>query len=264
MIVAKGSIAYNADISPVAATGLIFLESEIDKAISTRLIGLIWDDAGRDNLEELLDGLATTAFGDANLRKVLEFSPALEDWRVGEALAETYLTDHRNCEFPWPGGRDLKNPSASPAGTDLVGFQHRSDGVRFCFGEVKTSPQEKWPPSLMNGRHGLKGQLEALRNSRQVTNHLVAYLGHHAKGSSWEVTYKSAAKRYLGSRTDYSVFGVLIRDVDPKDLDLSARAKSLAKGCPKKLSIELLAFYLPKKTISKLGKQAAKARKTSP
>jgi len=119
IVIAVGTPAYTADVKPVLAKGLILSEDEINKAISSRLLSIILDDPGRSQLNLLLDGLTSTAFSEDNLRKVLDFNPALEDWRVGEALAEAYLVDHRKCEFPWPSGRDLKNTSASPAGTDL-------------------------------------------------------------------------------------------------------------------------------------------------
>ena len=84
-----------------------------------------------------------------------------EDWRVGEALAQAFLAAHRNCTFPWPASRDLRNPVSSPAGTDLVGFVDFDRGGLFAFGEVKTSTQQQWPPSLIYGRHGLKQQMES-------------------------------------------------------------------------------------------------------
>jgi hypothetical protein len=112
------------------------------------------------------------------LGQILRSDRAVEAWRVGEAIAESYLVEHRHCEFRWPGGRDLKNPESSPAGTDLVGFQtDAATSVRFSFGEVKTSNHAEYPPSLMYGRHGLKQQLEGLRDSHAVKDVLVKYLG---------------------------------------------------------------------------------------
>jgi hypothetical protein len=186
-----------------------------------------------------------------------------ENWRVGEGLAEAFLTEHRACEFPWPTERDLKNPNASPAGTDLVGFQNMgtiAEPHRFAFGEVKTSEQKAWPPSVMNGRLGLKKQLEELRDSTVVKDSLVKYLGHHANGTTWSSRYQSATKRYLANPGDVSLFGVLVRDVEPKCEDLANPAGALADGCPAKTSIELRAMYLPENTINSLARLAVETR----
>ena len=149
------------------------------------------------------------------------------------------------------------------SGTDIVGFQETNKETklyRFAFGEVKTSEQEKWPPGVMNGRHGLMKQLEDLRDSTNVKDSLVKYLGHHADRAAWLPLYKSAAKRYLSDPCDVSLFGILIRDVEPKPEDLARRAKDLAAGCPDTTSIELRAMYLPRKTINSLSERAVRAR----
>jgi hypothetical protein len=160
----------------------------------------------------------------------------------------------------------LKNPSASPAGTDLVGFQETDaadNSHRFAFGEVKTSAQKLWPPNLMQGRHWLQKQLEALRDSTHVKDDLVRYLGHHASGVSWLFHYQSATARYLANPSDVSLFGVLVRDVKPKAEDLKKRAEVLATNCPSQTDVELRALYLPKNSIKILAKQAVTAREAS-
>ena len=150
----------------------------------------------------------------------------------------------------------MRNPNASPAGADLVGFHKQGATRRFAFGEVKTSEEEKWPPQVVIGRHGLAKQLEVLRDSDQTKHHLVIkYLGHRAKNSSWEIGYKESVVRYFKDSSDVSLFGFLIRDVAPNSADLLSRAKALAKGCPKETSIELSAVYLPPKSICSLAKK---------
>jgi hypothetical protein len=135
---------------------------------------IIHDDAGVAEVEALLTGVATTEFAVTAVQQILRTTRQVEPWRVGEAIAEVYLVEHRHCEFPWPGGRDLKNPVSSPAGTDLVGFQLPAEAsVRFSFDEVKTSNHQNYPPSLVYGRHGLKQQLENLRDSTAVKDALV-------------------------------------------------------------------------------------------
>ena len=262
MTMPAGSEVYTTDAGPVRARGVSINEDELQTALTARVASIVWDEAGTAEMKALLDGIATTQFEEERLRSVISSSPDPEDWRVGEALAEAYLCDHRNCEFPWPGGRDLKNPKASPAGTDLVGFQASVDdnGARFAFAEVKTSQEGKWPPSVMKGRHGLSQQLEALRDSEPTKAYLVKYLGHHAAHTPWRYRYKAAAKRYLCDTTDVSLFGLLVRDVEPKEADLKRRAEVLADKCPEATSIELQAMYLPIGCISTLPNRTKAAK----
>ena len=258
-----GTEVYNTDVQRVIARGVSYTDVELDAALKGRVSQILWDDAGAADLQAILTSVVTTDFADRSVKRILANRSAPENWRVGEGLAEAFLVENRACEFPWPSGRDLKNPSASPAGTDLVGFQNTNtpgNAHRFAFGEVKTSEQEAWPPSVMDGRHGLKKQLEDLRDSTGVKDSLVKYLGHHANGKPWMLRFKSAAERYLTNESDVSLFGVLVRDVEPKSQDLASRAGTLASGCPEKTSIELRAMYLPKKSINTLAHRALKAR----
>jgi hypothetical protein len=207
-------------------------------------------------LEALLAGIASTEFADNALQQILRSDRRVEGWRVGEAIAEAYLVGHRNCHFPWPGGRDLKNPESSPAGTDLLGF-HDLDGVsaKFSFAEVKTSGQNQYPPSLVFGRNGLKQQLKRLRDSAELKDALVRYLGLHAMGRPWLDMYRRAASRYLHDRSDVTIFGVFVRDVAPSDSDCSGRASELAQQCPSTTMIELLALYFPAGSIATLAER---------
>lgn len=258
-----GTEVYSADYPPVIARGASYSESGLDAALSGYISRILWDDTGTADLQAILTSAVTTGFSDRSVKRILGSRPAPQNWRVGEGLAEAFLVEHRACEFPWPSGRDLKNPAASPAGTDLVGFQETgapADTHRFAFGEVKTSEQEAWPPNVMDGRHGLKKQLEALRDSTDVKDSLVKYLGHHANGTDWFARFRSAATRYLANPADFSLFGVLVRDVEPKREDLAGRAASLAPACPAETSIELRAMYLPRKSINSLAQRAVKAR----
>lgn len=253
MKIATGKKVYSAGTPPVKAEGFLFSQVELDYALEHRLPPLLRDDVGKKRIEELINGLATTAFAVEQLASALNVVPSAYDWQIGESLAEAYLVDHKDCEFPWPTGRDLRNPNASPAGADLVGFQIHGASRRFAFGEVKTSEEEKWPPQVITSRHGLAKQLEVLRDSEQIKQHLVIiYLGHRAPSSDWKMVYQQAVKRYLNNTSDISLFGFLVRDVDPKAEDLQSPAKVLAQGCPKETSIELHALYLPPKSIGSL------------
>ena len=249
-----GSRAYAVASPPVEAEGVTFSDADLDHTLAQRLPPILSDSAGTRQIEDLLGGVANTAFAADNLRAALKPTHTVYDWQVGEAMAEAYLTDHRQCEFPWPSGRDLRNPEASPAGADLVGFQSHKGSVRFAFGEVKTSTEAKWPPQVVTGRHGLAKQLEELRDSKQVKNHLaIVYLAHRASRADWGSRYRQAAARYLARDSDVSLFGVLVRDVEPKREDLASRTDLLATNCPSDTSIELRALYLPSGSIPSLA-----------
>jgi len=139
-----------------------------------------------------------------------------------------------------------------------VGFQETDQSVgshRFAFGEVKTSTEKRWPPQVMCGRHGMTRQLESLRDDVVVKDHLVKYPAHRAHGANWESQYKEAAVRYITDSTDVALFGVLVRDVEPKNADLHTRAQALASGCPDHTTIELVATYFPAGSLTGIGKR---------
>lgn len=252
MSVARGTEVYNVDAYPVTARGIALKQDELETALTGRVSEIIYDD--NKEAREMLLRCAKTGFGADRVNEILSSPRAkLEEWRVGEAIAEAYLEAHCQCEFPWPGSRDLKNSRASPGGTDLVGFREHGGYYRFAFGEVKTSSDVSSPPSVVTGRHGLHRQVEALRDDQCIRDELVAYLAHRATRADWRDKYESAATRYLEDSTDVSLFGVLIRDVPPNCLDLRARAVALAEGCPPKTSIDLKAIYLPRGAISTLS-----------
>ena len=258
MTIASGTEVYNADEPPVRARGLAFDADELAAALDGPVAAIIRDDSGVDEVEDLLLGVGATEFDPEAVKAVFCADHEPEDWRVGEALAEAFLAEHRGCMFPWPVSRDEKDPNASMPGTDLVGFREtgeESRPTRFAFGEVKTSEQQEYPPSLMYGRHGLKSQLEDLRDREPVRQALVIYLAHRAVGRDWGGDYRAAFGRYIQDAADVAVFGLMIRDVEPNERDLQARARNLANGLPDAMVVELYAFYLPSGSISGLGQQ---------
>ena len=126
---AQGSECYRADCPPVVAYGRTYSDDDLSTALDGPVATIILDDAGNDAAEDLLLGISETGFQQDSVRRILSHEREPEDWRVGEAVAECYLRDHRSCSFPWPAGRDQKNPDSSPAGADLVGFQETDRSV---------------------------------------------------------------------------------------------------------------------------------------
>lgn len=249
--------AYDTCVPPIIAHGLSYDDGQMREILAGSVKDILQDTTGNNGLLALLGSVVSTEFEQEGLRELLANKTVPNNWRVGEAIAEAFVADRGQCVFPWPTGRDLKNPNASPAGCDLTGFQPVDDmdlPYRFAFGEVKTSEHNQSPPSVMTS---LGAQLHGLRDNRQVKDALCCYLGHHAARADWEPMFKSAAKRYLSSNTtDVAVYGILIRDIEPNPLDISARVSALAIDCPAQTNIEMYALYLPLAAISTLSELA--------
>ena len=256
------STHYQLGSLPVTGAGLGVSAPELDAELGGETAALVFDDSGTRDLRELLDGLPDTQFSKDNLESLLNDTGAPEDWQVGEALAERYLTANRDCFFPWPDGRDERKRGSSLPGADLVGFQSSGGHERFAFGEVKTSSHAANPPGVVYGRHGLKQQMEDLRDRREVRDDLVRYLGHRAPNAAWRNRYQAAAGNYLNDTCSVRLFGLLVRDVTPHQDDLRARVSSLASGCPGATVIELTALYLPAGSIATLATKAVASRQT--
>ena len=260
MTVAPGEAVYSAGDPPCTGLGLEWSGEELDGALNGPVAAVLFDDEGKADIEEILRGIVETAFEQDGLRRVLADPGRIEDWRVGEAIAETWLTDHRDCRFPWPDGRDERKRGSSLPGADLVGLQADAQGDCLAFGEVKTSSEARYPPRAMYGRGGLKQQLEDLRDSTSIRDDLFKYLGHRAKGADWMERFQRAGKRFLANKSDVRLFGFLVRDVSPHKDDVRVRVDSLGQGCPDGTRIELFALYVPVGRLEGIGDAAVAAR----
>lgn len=261
MSVAVGKTVYSLGAAPCSGVGLAWSDEELDAAMSGPVAAVLFDDEGIANIGAILSNLADTEFAQEGLKQVLATPDDIEDWRVGEAIAETYLTEHRSCYFPWPDGRDERKAGSSLPGTDLVGFGTDRDGDCLAFCEVKTSSEARYPPSSMYGRTGLKQQIEDLRDSETIRDGLLRYLCHRVQAASWRLKFEVASKRYLKNKSDIQLYGVLIRDVVPSVDDLRMRVQKLSTDCPLETYIELVALYLPEGRINGIGQAAVATRK---
>lgn len=252
-----GKVVYRIGNAPCSGVGLTWTQMELDLAMQGPILQVLFDEEGKSQLEELLTGLAETEFALEGVRQVLKMPARIDDWRVGEAVAESYLTEHRACMFPWPVSRDERIWGSSLPGADLIGFGRDDKGACLAFGEVKTSYEKKYPPSIMFGRTGFKKQLEHLRDQESVRDGLLAYLSFRAQNTDWFPLFEEAGRRYLQDKSDVQIYGFLIRDVGPNESDLRARVRSLDKNRPHETVIQLLALYLPPQNILRLGGAAA-------
>lgn len=246
-----GDEVYVADAMPVKARGIGISPERLQELRAQRLQDILTDNPGREQVDVLFGSLELTAFGAEAVAQVLKPSPEEEHsrgWREGEALAEAWLIDAEDCEFPWPFNRDLRHPRASLPGPELVGFTCDSDGDRFVFAQVKTSKEQRFPPGVVHhSKHGLVAQLTALHNDRSLKDCVVKYLGYRAKADQpWFGRYRTAAIRYFNSNAAaVSLFGVLVRDVPPKQADLAEAATDLANVCCAETHVALYGLYLP-------------------
>ena len=117
--VGVGDVVYGLGKAPCSGVGLQWSNEDLNAALYERIAAVLFDDKGKADIREILAGLAETDFVQDGLRRILEGPEQIETWRVGESIAETYLTDHRSCTFPWPVGRDERKRGSSLPGADL-------------------------------------------------------------------------------------------------------------------------------------------------
>ena len=201
----------------------------------------------------MIYGTEETEFSVNAIRDVFGGDGPTENWRVGEAIAETFLADHRGCFFPWPMSRDERKRGSSLPGADLVGLQDTGGGDRLVFGEAKTSKDRNSPPGVIYGATGLRQQMLELRDQRPLRNRLIKYLAFRARGADWAPRYRNATQRYLRDPEDVQLFGFLVRDTHPNCDDIRRTVFKLADGCPEQICIELIALYLPTGSIDRLA-----------
>lgn len=250
--VSAGFIEYTLGKEPCTGTGITWTSDELDDALASSVTSILADDAGLALIKEALMPLSETGFVAERVSE--RVTKGVKNWRVGEAIAEAYLTDRRECVFPWPMRRDARRQGVSLPGADLVGFAMEGKGYRLVFGEVKTSSQMRYPPGVMNGESGLRQQIKDLRDDVDLRDGLIEYLTFRSPYAPWRGCFIQAVGRYLNNgRNDVRLYGVLIRDVSPDDRDLKNSVSRLINDCPAKMNITFIAIYLPEGRVKNLS-----------
>ncbi|MGN5390151.1 hypothetical protein [Streptomyces sp. JL7001] len=229
------------------------LSDDDAQALVEPLSDLLHDTKGADDVRRSLEEATRTEFRMERLNEVLGATGTVDEWRAGEALAEHHLSSDHHCFFPWPSGRDLRNPGTSGGGVDLIGFDTSEPEAALALAEVKTSRQRMWPPALMSSRHGLEEQLLGLRNNDNRKTWAVRYIAMHAVDKDWHGVFQQAMVRYLDNPHDVRLFGTLVHVTEPNELDLKTRAKNLSKGCPGLTKIRLAAMYISDQGLQMLA-----------
>lgn len=218
-----------------------------DSFMTGEVASRLHDTEAAGEFDAHLRGLASTGFARKSLEEIFAAEvPEERDWAVGEAIAEAYLSREHNVSWPWNMERDKRTPKASLPGADLVGFEINGANVRLALGEAKTSGDKSAPPNVMNGRSGMAHQIDNLATNLGLINQLLKWLLPRCKGTKHEPHFNAAIALLLDSgNRAVALFGVLIRDTDPNELDLRARGQSLAETLQGPATCQLIAIYLP-------------------
>lgn len=206
------------------------------------------DESGKAEIESHLRGLASTGFDLDNINELLSATATEEKaWAIGEAFAEAILEKENSVEFPWNQKRDLRNENSSLSGADLIGLIDDNGQIKLLIGEVKTSEEDKYPPQVMSGQHGMIDQLKAyhINHTRQMT--IVNWLLVRCKNTSFENKFNEAFKFFItNGNSGLYLVGVLIRiSVETNELDLKNRCETLGKVLNGETKGDIQAFYLP-------------------
>ena len=253
MSVAFGDVVYEIENSKVIAFGVLHTDKEMLDALNNEVCERVYDITGTNSLvNSILAGLADTGFKKDSLMDFFtnNSDDCISEWIVGEAYAQAYLEANFASVLPWNLKRDIKKRGSSLPGADIVGLRSHNDTSFFLFGEVKTSSDNNYPPSIMYGPKGLKKQIEELCNEEETIKTLVVYLGIRLINTQYWAMYQNAFVKYYENIHNICIIGVLVRDVEPNDKDLAARAKPLSSYCIDGRQISLIAIYLPRGAIS--------------
>jgi hypothetical protein len=257
-----GTVEYTIGNGQVFGCGISVSQDDLNTSLAGPIVEIVFDEEETTRLNSLIDGIPGTNFNPINIKRILTCHKIPEEWRVGEAIGEAYLVHHYFCYFPWPDGRDERKSGSSLPGADLVGFHQHGTTHRFVFGEVKTSSEGRYPPSLVKGRSkGLNKQLEDLQTKEKIRDDLVKYMWHRALTATWKNRFIEAFRRYISDSNDIQIFGILIRDVPPHRDDLRNSIAQLCHNCPQPMSVVLWAIYLPSGCISSLSTKVMNLRR---
>ncbi|NEX18812.1 hypothetical protein G3480_00490 [Thiorhodococcus mannitoliphagus] len=223
-------------------------EARFRSYVASRVKARVEDDEAQDPFAAELRGMATTGMETEWVEQLLRSVPEEKSWAVGEALAECVLADDESREicWPWNSVRDRRTPRASLPGADLVGFCKEGDVVLLLFGEVKTSSDASTPPNVMNGSGGMAWQLKDEATRLDIQHALLKWLRARCESPEHRALYQAAVTRYVQSLgREILLVGILLRDTEPNERDVIARANDLAKSLPSPTRIEITAWYLP-------------------
>lgn len=236
--------------------GISFDEQECREHLKGRLKDNLLDREERNNTLERLRALREeTGFEAtdgllADIQALEDESIDSQNFRIGEAYAEVVLEQFFSCRFYWNELRDTRNPKGNKPGADLIGFIEVEGQVLFLFGEVKTSSETaKRPPQVMTGAKGIESQLRDLYENRTKRLIFISNLKSKMRlfpvSHPFKMDYDASERAYFTNLENYHLIGVLIRDVEYDDRDLSPSYGRLSAQILEPIGLKLLALYLP-------------------
>lgn len=244
----------NENNQKVPYTGLQFVSpQEFGNYLRARVKDKLHDTIHREKIQvEIINALESTGFSNEELRSEIQkdFSSTIEvkNWLIGEFLTECILEDNYDVKFHYNHFRDAKNPNANQTGTDIVGFCQINNETYFVFGEVKTSQDTSSPPSVIYGRTGMQSQLKDLLSNSKTKQCLLQWLANKIvplpKDNVFRQDYEKALVTYYKSKKKkFKLFGVLVRDTVPNELDIKAKAHEINNYIHMDTEAEFIAIY---------------------
>ena len=230
--------------------GLKFHNDGLEKYLGERVNKRYYDMEGTAATVEEFSDLDLTGFERKSLVEIFTTHTSAIPWKIAETFVECFLEDYFDIKFPYNGSRDAKNPKANLTGADIVGMKYESDGLTLTFGEVKTSTDSSYPPSVVYGRTGLRYQINDLISNWKTRAGLIRWLNFRIKSLDERDAilpeFRKAVAIYIKSNFEkMKLFGVLVRDVPPDEADLKNQYDGLIPNLKSQTQLELLAFYLP-------------------
>lgn len=224
--------------------GHLFLDGKFEECLQGRVKEKFQDSEWAEMLTE--QAVESTGFSEENFTDIFVNREEESSWRIGELVAESILEDKYDVRFYYNSSRDSKNLRSNLTGADLIGFCNIENDVCFLFGEVKTSNDLDTPPNVLYGKTGMIYQLESLINDKNKRHDLVKWVWGKAiliKGRFKEECAK-ALGTYIGSNhCKLQLVGVLVRDTQPNERDLKARARALRNNIPANMKVKLISLY---------------------
>lgn len=100
-VLAVGTSQYQFGRLPVTALGVLWSGEQLQDVMAGPVLEALSDKVGMGILQSLLAEVDDTEFRKSDLERILgKGLGRVEEWRVGEAIAEHYLSQHRYCHFP--------------------------------------------------------------------------------------------------------------------------------------------------------------------
>mgnify|MGYP000996771580 CR=1 FL=1 len=249
------SIYQHTDSNKRGYNGITFDTNEANVILKNEVRNNLIDKPQKDELLRILETLKNDTGFDksqtllADIQALQEERVDVQDFRIGEALAEIFLQKYFSCRFYWNELRDARNPKGNKTGADLVGFIEIDNEILFLFGEVKTSSEQQSPPQVMTNPNGIEKQLRDLYNDPEKRCILICYIQNKiglTGNINFQNDFNNAIKNYYKQNSsNYLLYGVLIRDTQPNEKDIQGSYNRLKKEILVPNGLKLLAIYVP-------------------